>query len=155
MNSTLYLEKAENELELANIILRITNNKEIQENVFLVRQPLTFYSAIITHSYYCIFYSTKAYLITKGIKTKPPEEHKKTLLELKKLVKLGIIDKALLDIYEETLIKAESLLKIYTKEKKKRGEFTYQKLSQANKEPAEASLKNARIFFKNMYNLIN
>jgi hypothetical protein len=38
-------------------------------------------------------------------------------------------------------------------EKKKRGEFTYQKLSQANLEPAKESLKNARTFFKHVYNL--
>jgi len=52
MDGTLYLERAENELELAKILFRITDEKAIQEDVFRIRQPLTFYSAVITHSHY-------------------------------------------------------------------------------------------------------
>jgi uncharacterized protein (UPF0332 family) len=128
MVSTLYLERAENELELAKIIFKLTNEKKIQEDVFLVKHPLTFFSGVISHSYYCIFYTAKAYLIKKGIKTKPPEEHKKTFEEFKKLVEVGIIDVELLKIYEQVMVRADTLLQIFQMEKKKRGNFTYQKI---------------------------
>ncbi len=101
MDSILYLERAENELELAKVIFTITNEKNIQENIFGLKQPLTFFSAVISHSYYSIFYAAKSYLLTKGIKTDSPEEHKKTFEEFKKLVEKGIIDVELLKIYEE------------------------------------------------------
>ena len=50
-------------------------------------------------------------------------------------------------------MKAEELLGIFKREKSKRGEFTYQKLPQANLHPARESLENAETFFKNI-NLI-
>lgn len=52
------------------------------------------------------------------------------------------------------VIRAEELLGIFSIEKRKRGEFTYQKLPQANKEPAEESLDNASSFFKNINNVL-
>lgn len=154
MDSTLYIEKSENELELAKIIFKITEDKKIQENIFEISEPITFFSAVITHSYYSIFYAVKAYLTEKGIKTSAPEEHKKTYEEFKKIVEQGIIDLELLKMYEEIMIKADTLLEIFRTEKKKRGQFTYQKLPQANKEPAENSLKNAKTLFRHIYNLI-
>lgn len=154
MTSTIYIERAENELELAKIIFKITNDENLQENVFLINKPLTFFSSVIIHSYYCIFYSAKAYLLNKGIATNAPEEHKKTFLEFKKLVESGLIDVELLRIYEALVIRADVLLEIFKLEKKKRGEFTYQKLAQSNKEPANNSLNNAKVFFKHIYSLI-
>lgn len=74
MVSTLLLQRAENELELAKIIFRIRDDRQIQEDVFAIEQPLTFYSAVISHSYYCIFYAAKAYLIKKSIKTEPSKK---------------------------------------------------------------------------------
>jgi len=154
MDSTLYLERAENELELAKIVFKITNEIDLQEKIFHIKEPLTFFSAVISHSYYCIFYTAKAYLIKKGIKIPPPEEHKKTYEEFKKFVNKGVLDVELLKIYEEVMIKADTLLEIFRREKKKRGDFTYQKIPQANKEPASNSLKHAKIFFKHIFNLI-
>jgi len=110
---------------------------------------------VISHSYYCIFYAAKAYLINKGIKTEPPEEHRKTYDELRKLVDAGVIDVELLKMYEQVMVKADTLLEIFRQEKGKRGKFTYQKIPQANKEPAETSLKHAQTFFKHIYNLLN
>ena len=52
------------------------------------------------------------------------------------------------------IIKAEELLGIFKIEKKKRSNFTYKKLNEANKNPALSSLNNAKIFFKHIYNLI-
>ena len=70
MDSTinLCLQRAENELVLANIIQRISQNDEMKKNVFQVAEESTFYSAVISHSYYAIFYSAKAYLISQGVK---------------------------------------------------------------------------------------
>lgn len=149
----LLLERAENELDLAKVIFTITDNKELQSKLFHLDKTQTFYSSVITHSYYCIFYSAKTYLLIKGIKTDAPEVHKKTFEEFKRFVNNGIINKELLMIYEDVLIKAENLLGIFKSEKKKRGEFTYQKIAQANKEPANQSLENAKIFFSNIYRI--
>jgi len=147
-----YIERAQNELNLSEIIMGLSINPNFQNN-FKITKIDTYFSAVISHAYYCIFYSAKAYLMKKGIKTKIPSEHKKTFKAFKKFVKDGILDKELLRIYEEALIKAETLLNIFKIEKKNRGEFTYQKLAQANKEPASQSLENAKIFFKSIYNL--
>ena len=75
-------------------------------------------------------------------------------MEFEKLVKEGIIDVELLKIYKKIVVKADELLGIFKYEKKKRGKFTYHRLPQANKEPANESLMNAEKFFKNIYNII-
>lgn len=149
----LLLERAENELDLAKVIFTLTENKNIQSEVFHLNKIQTFYSSVINHSYYCIFYGAKAYLLTKGIKTDAPEVHKKTFEAFKKLVNKGVISEELLKIYEDVFIKAEILLGIFKSEKKKRGEFTYQKIAQANREPANQSLENSKIFFSNIFRI--
>ena len=146
----LLLERAENELDLAKVIFTTTEDKSIQTGVFHLSKIQTFYSSVISHSYYCIFYSAKAYLLMKGIKTEAPEVHKKTFEGFKKFVNEGVVSEELLKIYEDVLIKAETLLGIFKSEKKKRGEFTYQKIAQANREPANQSLENAKTFFSNI-----
>ncbi len=149
----LLLERAENELDLAKVIFILTENKNLQSEIFHLDKTQTFYSSVISHSYYCIFYSAKAYLLMKGIKTDAPEVHKKTFEAFKKFVNKGIVSKELLKLYEEVLIKAETLLGIFKSEKRKRGEFTYQRIAQANKEPANQSLENAKTFFSNIYRI--
>ena len=148
----IYLERAQNAINLSEIIMELSVNPNLQSN-FNVTKTDTYFSSVISHSYYCIFYSAKAYLLKKGIKITMPNEHKKTFRAFKKFVKEGIVDKELLRIYKEILIKAETLLEIFKSEKKNRGEFAYQKLAQANKEPASKSLDNAKIFFKHINNL--
>lgn len=151
-NYNIYLERAQNEINLAEIIMELSSNPDLQGN-FNVTKIDTYFSSVISHSYYCIFYSAKAYLLKKGIKITMPNEHKKAFNAFRKFVKKGTVDKELLRIYEYILIKAETLLGIFKSEKKNRGEFTYQKLAQANKEPAGKSLDNAKIFFKHINNL--
>ena|SRR3989344_6455880 len=153
MDLKLYLERAENELILAKAIFTLTQDEKLQKETFEIKSPFTFYSAVISHAYYCIFYSAKAYLLKKGIKVEAPEEHRKTYEEFKKLVLEGIIDVELLKFYEQAMIRAERLLGIIKAEKKKRGDFTYQIIPQANQEPAKESLDNAREFFRHIYNL--
>jgi uncharacterized protein (UPF0332 family) len=152
-DTKLYLERAGNELKLAEIILQLSINKDIQMNIPGVDKADTYFSSVISHAYYSIFYTAKAYLVMKGIITKAPEEHKKTYEKFKKLVSQGIVDKELLRLYEEVLVKAEELLGIFKVEKKKRGEFTYQRISQANLEPAKESIKNSKTFLKHIYDL--
>ena len=68
LNYKLYFNRADNELKLANIIFQVSDNKKMQEETFNVGRPETYFSSVITHSYYCIFYSAKAYLLKKEIK---------------------------------------------------------------------------------------
>ena len=94
-------------------------------------------------------------MIKIGIKTEAPEVHKKTLEAFEKyLVRTGKLDFELLKIYQKMVVRAEELLGIFSKEKGKRGRFTYQKLPQANREPAKESLDNGSFFFKNINKIL-
>ena len=151
----LYLQRAENELVAAQMLFDISSNPLLQKEQFKLEKGFTFYSSVISHSYYCIFYSAKAILTKTGVKTEVPGVHKKTLEAFEKyLVKTGKLDVELLKIYQKMVIKAEELLGIFSKEKWKRGKFTYQKLPQANREPAKESFDNASFFFKNINKII-
>lgn len=148
-NEVLYLDRAKNELDLAKAIFKLSTESSIKLE-FELKEDSTFFSNVISMSYYCIFYSTKAFLLTKRIKTEMPDEHRKTLNEFENLSNSGIIDVELLKIYKEVVIRADELLGIFREEKSKRGRFTYKKLPQANLEPAKESLENAEKFFKNI-----
>ena len=149
--SELYLQRAENEIVVAQMLFDISSNTNIQKEQFKIEKSFTFYSTVISHSYYCIFYYAKAILINEGIKTNAPEVHKKTLEAFETyLVKTGKLDVELLKIYKKMIVKAESLLQIFKSEKKKRGDFTYNTISQANVGPANESLDNAKTFLKNL-----
>jgi uncharacterized protein (UPF0332 family) len=151
-DSEIYIKRAKNEINLSKIILKVSKDDKIQAEVFEMPKD-TYYSAVISHAYYSIFYMAKAYLLTKKIKTKAPEEHKKTYEEFKKLVEKRAVDVELLKIYQMVMTRADTLLLIFDKEKKKRGIFTYHKLPQANAEPAEESIANAETFFKHINSL--
>ena len=150
MDSKLYIHRAENEIKLAEIIFMISEEPVIQKETFKIKEPETYFSAVIAHSYYSILYGAKAYLAKKGIEVSAPEEHKKAFDEFKKFVESGELSVELLKIYQEAIVRAEYLLGIFKKEKKKRGEFTYRTMPQANKEPAKESIEHAKTFFKNM-----
>ncbi|MEK6892510.1 MAG: hypothetical protein AABX25_04955 [Nanoarchaeota archaeon] len=151
----LYLQRAENELVAAQMLFEISSNLILQKEQFKLEKEFTFYSSVISHSYYCIFYSAKAILAKIGIKTEAPEVHKKTLEAFDKyLARTGKLDVELLKIYQKMVVRAEELLGIFSKEKGKRGKFTYQKLPQANREPAKESFDNASFFFKNINKIL-
>jgi uncharacterized protein (UPF0332 family) len=151
--SKIYTKRAINEFNLSTMIMKISENDNIQAEIFNM-PPDTYFSAVISHAYYSIFYITKAYLHTKGIKTKVPEEHKKTFEEFKKLVEKGAVDVELLKIYQQLMMRADTLLKIFQTEKNKRGNFTYRTIPQANLEPAKESIANAEKFLRNMSKLV-
>ena len=151
----LYLQRSENELVAAQMLFDVSSNQTLQKEQFKLEKEFTFYSIVIGHSYYSIFYSAKAILVKNGIKTEAPEVHKKTLEAFEKyLVSTGKLDMELLKIYQKMMVRADALLGIFSMEKQKRGVFTYQKLPQANREPAEESLKNALFFFKNINKIL-
>lgn len=149
-----FLRRAENELLIAEK-LKILSEERDAKDFMKIPEGITFYSSVISHSYYAIFYSAKAILLTKGIKTSSPEVHKNTFEEFKKnLVDTGILDVKLLEIYNKMVVRADELLEIFKDEKWKRGNFTYNTIPQANKEPAEDSLLNARFFVSNIIKVI-
>lgn len=149
-----YLKRAINEINVAKILFEISDNKENKKE-FDIGEETTFYSSVISHSYYAIFYSAKALLSTKDIKTASPEIHKKTYEQFKKtFVDTGILDVNLLNIYKKMIIKADLLLQIFKDEKWKRGHFTYHTIPQANKAPADESLNHAKLFVSNIKRII-
>ena len=149
-----YTERAGNEIVIAETLNKLSIDSDAKQS-FDIDDKITFYSSVISHSYYAIFYAAKAILLTKNIKTSFPEVHKKTYEEFKKhFVETGILDLKLLKIYKEMIIKADYLLEIFKDLKIKRGKFTYKTIPQANKEPAEESLKNAKTFVSNIIKVI-
>jgi len=154
MDSKLYIHRAENEIKLAEIIFKISEKLDLQEDMFKINEPETYFSAVIAHCYYSIFYGAKAYLLEKDIEISAPEEHKKAFNEFKKFVQNGELDVELLKIYQSMLVKADTLLNIFELEKGKRGKFTYRRMPQANKEPAEKSIEHSKIFFKHVFAIL-
>lgn len=154
-DSKLFMNRSKNELDLANIIFYISEDEEVQLSLFDFQTPRKFYSAVISHSYYSMFYAAKSYLNAKGIKTKYPNEHKKVFNAFEDLSNKGAVDYELFNICKNNLIKANQLLGIFRLEKNKRGKFTYRKIPQANRDPAIESLSNSKFFFKHMNLLVS
>jgi uncharacterized protein (UPF0332 family) len=151
---SIYSGRAENELRLAVGLLRLSQDNAIKDDLGVNRED-TFYSAAISHAYYAIFYSAKALLLTKSIKTTSPFVHKKTFEEFKRnFVDNGELDVELLKIYDRILVRADELLGLYKTEKSKRGTFTYKTIAQANLEPANESVDNSRKFLINIKNIL-
>jgi len=150
----IFVKRANNELLAAEALRKLS--EEIKyKGEFSIPQNETFYSSVISHSYYAIFYAAKAILLTKNIRTTSPNIHRTTYdLFDKTFVKTGVLDKKLLQIYTDLVVKAGDLLEIFKDEKWKRGNFTYQVIAQANKTPADDSLKNAKLFVANISKVI-
>ena len=152
MDSTakIYLQRALNEISAAKLLFAVSNDQKKKQE-FQIEEETTFFSSVISHSYYAIFYGAKAMLLTKGMKTEMPDVHKKTYEVFEEhFVKTGMLDMELLTIYQKMLVRADELLQIFRDEKWKRGHFTYQTIPQANREPAEQSIRNAVTFIKNI-----
>lgn len=148
-----YLDRAENELILAKANFELSTQTGAKE-MLKIPAGKTFFNNVISESYYAIFYSAKAYLISQKIETSPPEEHKKSYDEFKKIVESRKLDMQLAEIYEEESNKAETLLRIFFDEKRNRGRFTYNLNANANMPFAEKSIQNARTFLSAIKNLL-
>ncbi|MDI6738661.1 MAG: hypothetical protein QME12_09215, partial [Nanoarchaeota archaeon] len=66
----------------------------------------------------------------------------------------GKLDVKLLQLYESTLVKADSLLGLLIQEQEKRGKFTYRQLPQSNMEPAQESIQHAKTFLMHVEKLV-
>ena len=148
-----YLDRAENEIVLAKANFELSTKQKIK-SVLNIPLNKTFFNNVISESYYAIFYSAKAFLLSVNIKTETPEEHKKTYNEFKKIIESKKLNKQLAEIYEEESNKAETLLKIFFNERKNRGRFTYNLNANANMPFAEQSIKNARFFASTIKHLL-
>ena len=125
--------RAGNELKHAETVFKISESEELKKELELIKED-TFYSGVIAHAYYAIFYATKALLLTAKMRTKSPNIHKATLDAFAYYFVInGKLDLELLKIYKSAIIKADSLVGLFVSEKDNRGEFTYQKLPDANK----------------------
>ena len=152
----LYLSRAENELVAAEVLFKTSKSETLQKEDFKLEKSFTFYSSVISHSYYCIFYAAKAILISQGIKTDAPNVHLKTIQAFEKhMVRTGKLDADLLRVYKTIIVRADDLLGIFAMEKGKRGRFTYKRLPQANVEPAQESMDQASFFFKNIRKVLS
>ena len=76
----MYLDRANNEI-MAAVSLKRLSEQEKDRMSFDLPDDVSFYSSVISHPYYAIFYAAKAILLTKDIETKSPEVHKKTFDE--------------------------------------------------------------------------
>ena len=144
----MFLKRARTEIDSAAILFEASGNGKMKKEL-MIDETSTFYSGVIAHAYYSIFYRAKAMLITKGVETSDPFVHKKTYNAFKELfIETGLLDATLLVIYKELIVRADELLEIYRRERKKRGDFTYDTIPQANRGPAEKSIFNAKTFFR-------
>ncbi len=150
----LHFSRARNELKQAQSLFEISHNEKMKEMLDLLPDD-TFYSGVISHAYYSIFFATKAVLLTADIKTKSPNIHRATLDSFAHYFILnGKLDVELLKLYQSTLVKADSLLGLLVHEIDKRGKFTYKQLPQSNREPAEESIKNAKAFLSQVEKIL-
>lgn len=150
----LLLDRADNEFLAAKSLKKISEEENLKNNLSIPIQT-TFYSSVISHSYYSIFYSARAALLSVGIKISAPFIHNKAYEQFKKVfVDSGKLDKHILEAYEKVLIKAEDLPQIMKDEKTKRGRFTYKTFPQANKDPAEDSISNSILFISHIKNML-
>jgi uncharacterized protein (UPF0332 family) len=138
----IYLTRAEDEIRLAKTMFNLSDKPNIKK-ILGANPDDSFYSSVISHAYYSIFYCTKAYLLFKDYKFSEQGQHQAVYFGFKKLVLQGIVDKELLELYEKVLIKASALLEIFKEERFKRTNFTYQTIPQANIGPAKESIENA------------
>lgn len=149
-----YINRSQNELIAAISLMRLSTDVDAKK-FFDIDSSITFYSAVISHAYYSIFYAAKALLLTKNIKTESPNIHKKTIDAFKlHFVDTGILDFKLFEIYQKLVVRADTLLEIFADEKWKRGNFTYNTIPQANNAPAEDSIENAKIFVSNIMKIL-
>lgn len=152
----LLIERAEHEILTSEILEKLSKIEYSDVNERLdIPSGNTFYSAVIGHAYYSIFYGAKAYLVSKGTKFSEQGQHSAVYYKFKKLVNAGELDKELMIIYEDAKIKAEILLSILEDEEEKRTRYTYKTIPQANKEPAEKSIENAKFFISHIKEFIN
>ncbi len=151
----IFQERAYGELIAARALRKLSEDEKSKE-ILEVPSSSSFYSGVIGHAYYAIFYSTQAYLAYKNIPVSSEQGvHQQVYFKFKHIIEKETSEKELLNIYEDIQAKAEMLLGIFVAEKKKRKTFTYETIPQANKPPADDSIENANIFISHINNFID
>ncbi|MBD3310722.1 HEPN domain-containing protein [Candidatus Woesearchaeota archaeon] len=83
----LNFKRAENELKHAETIFKVSDSKELKKELELLEQD-TFYSGVITHAYYAIFYATKALLLKYKVRTRAQTSTKQQWTHLHTILSL-------------------------------------------------------------------
>lgn len=144
------LDRADNEILAAKALKRLSEEQKVQQELN-IPDKTTFYSSVISHSYYSIFYAARAYLLFKKIKLSSEQGiHQQVYFKFRNIILEEPAGKEILELYEGIKTKAEMLLGIFSDEKRKRKAFTYETIAQANKSPAEESITNASIFLSHI-----
>ena len=150
----LLIKKANNNLKLAKIVFDISSNSKQKANHKLLEGD-SFYDWVIITSYYAMFHITHSLLATKKIRIRNIRVHEATLYAF---AHHFILTKELEDdlflMYEDAEARANQLFNELSEEKQKRGQFTYERLPKANKEPAEESLNNAIKFVRDIESIV-
>lgn len=139
--------KATNDLSLAKGLLKISTDNKLKE-ILGYPENTTFFDWIIVCSYYSIFHAAQSLLGIKGVKIIDRLHHATLISFAKHFIVSNELAEELFLIYEDTESKAAELLEIFEEEKGKRGLFQYHRLSRNNLEPAEKSIKNAKMFLE-------
>src|SRR3989344_3271299 len=108
----LLMDRAENEILAAQALKRLSE-EDLLKTEFNFPISTSFYSSVISHAYYSIFYCAKAYILYNNISLLLKQgQHQQVYFEFRKLVNKGVIETELLKIYEDVKGKAEVLLDI-------------------------------------------
>lgn len=143
--SNIKWQKAVNDLNLAQGLLKISTDKQIKE-LLNYSEDITFYDWVIVSSYYSIFHSAQALLGIKKIKINNRLHYATLIGFAKQFIVSNELEEELFLIYEDSEKKAKELLEIFEEEKRKRGRFQYHRLSKNNLLPAKKSIENAKVF---------
>jgi len=159
-----YVKTARKTLQTADILLQISDNKELKKKLGLLDDFET-YLWVITTSYYSMFYIINALFSKYGIKIGDKVAHKVASdVFYFYFIKNNKIAKELFEIYEEAkgqamnLInyseQAEKLFQDLEYERDKRHKFQYDMTENIKKSYAQTSLKRAKDFINEIELLI-
>lgn len=161
-----YLNTAKKTLSTAEVLMQLSENKELKQKFNLLDDFETFLW-VITTSYYSMFYAVNSLLAKNGIKVGEKIAHKVTSdVFYHYYIRNGRIAKRLFKIYEEAKEQAIDLTSAdYSKqaeelsqnlefERNKRHRFQYNMTKTVKKSYAQTSLKRAIDFVNQMEVLI-
>ncbi len=151
---SLMVKKANNNLKFAKTTLALCENNEVKDSLGLQEKD-SFYDWVIVVAYYAMFHITQALLATKKIKITNIRVHEATLYAFAhNFILTKELEDELFFTYEDAEAKAEELFTSLSEERRKRGKFTYERLPQANKEPAEESITHATEFVREIETIL-
>lgn len=158
-----YIKTAKKTLQTADVLMQISENREIKDKLGLLDNFESFLWAITT-SYYSMFYILNALFSKNGIKIGDKIAHKVSSDVFYYFIKNNKIAKELFEVYEEakgqamdlTMYseQAEKLFQDLEHERDKRHRFQYEMTESIKKSYAQTSLKRAKDFLNEIELLI-